>query len=200
MSSIPITRIAVSPEKAEAIRAAVRATERTPWGGRLARPNDAEALHAFFSDPAVHAPIYSLPRPLTVPSVADFIEDHLDQRARGEGLLFVTEDKASSVAAYSDYQIWPDWAAGELGGGMRADRQGRGQGGAGAAASFAWMFDTLGLELICATAALDNIRTAKMLDHQGFRRMGEVTSTRPDGTTRASRVWEITAEEWRAWR
>jgi RimJ/RimL family protein N-acetyltransferase len=63
--------------------------------------------------------------------------------------------------------------------------------------SFAWMFDALSLELIVETAALDNIRTAKLLDHLGFVRKGEITSTRPDGTTRASLVWEITKEEWR---
>ena len=29
---------------------------------------------------------------------------------------------------------------------------------------FDWLFDVLGLELICETAALDNIRTARLLD------------------------------------
>jgi len=35
-----------------------------------------------------------------------------------------------------------------------------------------------------------------MLDGMGFARMGQVTSTRPDGTTRASLVWEMTRADW----
>ena len=58
------------------------------------------------------------------------------------------------------------------------------------------MFTHLGLDLICETAAPDNIRTAQLLDHLGFRRMGEIVSQRPDGTTRPSLVWEMRREEW----
>ena len=60
------------------------------------------------------------------------------------------------------------------------------------------MFDVLGLELICSTAALDNVRTARMLDGLGFTRMGEVESTRPDGSVRRSLVWEMSRAEWDA--
>jgi hypothetical protein len=60
------------------------------------------------------------------------------------------------------------------------------------------MFEALGLDLLCETAALDNVPTQRMLDGLGFRRMGETLSTRPDGTTRASLVWEMTRAEWAA--
>ena len=66
----------------------------------------------------------------------------------------------------------------------------------GAAESFGWMFEALGLGLICETAALDNVATQRLLDGLGFRRMGEVTSLRSDGTSRASLVWEMTRSEW----
>lgn len=56
--------------------------------------------------------------------------------------------------------------------------------------------DVLGLDLICETAALDNHRTARLLDGIGFERMGETLSKRDDGTTRASLVWKISKEQW----
>ena len=194
MAGIPITRRVVPADRAEGIRKRVRGTTGLPTGdvpSRLAMPEDAAALFAFLSDPAVHAPIYSLPQPLTEDSVARFIADHLAERQRGEGLLFVRPDEAGAFMGYSDIQVWPQWAAGELGGALRADRQSQGAGAAGAKASFQWMFDALDLDLICETAALDNVRTARLLDHLGFTRMGQVESVRPDGTKRASLVWEL---------
>ena len=194
---LPLTRNAVSPGTAEAIRAAVRAATQM-GGSRLARLEDALGLFALLSDPLVHAPIYTLPRPLTEASVAAFIAMHLEERAAGEGLLFVREGEDGQVMGYSDVQVWPDWGAGELGGALHPSLHGKGAGGRGAAASFAWMFEALGLDLLCETAALDNVPTQRMLDGLGFRRMGETLSTRPDGTTRASLVWEMTRAEWAA--
>lgn len=194
---LPLTRKAAAPEQALAIRASVRAA--TQMGdSRLARLDDAAGLLALLSDPLVHAPIYTLPRPLTEASVEAFIRTHLAERAAGEGLLFVREDAAGQVMGYSDVQVWPDWAAGELGGALHPSLHGKGAGGRGAAASFAWMFDSLGLDLLCETAALTNVATQRMLDGLHFRRMGEIVSTRPDGTTRASLVWEMTRAEWAA--
>jgi RimJ/RimL family protein N-acetyltransferase len=194
---LPLTRNAVSPGTAAAIRAAVRAAAQM-GESRLARPEDAGGLFALLSDPLVHAPIYTLPRPLTEASVAAFIAMHLEERAAGEGLLFVREGEDGQVMGYSDVQVWPDWGAGELGGALHPSLHGKGAGGRGAAASFAWMFEALGLDLLCETAALDNVPTQRMLDGLGFRRMGETLSTRPDGTTRASLVWEMTRAEWAA--
>ncbi len=194
---LPITRNAASPETAAAIRAAVRGAVRM-GESRLAQPGDAAGLFALLSDPLVHAPIYSLPRPLTEASVAAFIDRHLAERAAGEGLLFVREGEGGQVMGYSDVQVWPDWGAGELGGALHPSLHGQGAGGRGAAASFAWMFEALGLGLLCETAALTNVATQRLLDGLGFRRMGETMSTRPDGTTRASLVWEMTRAEWAA--
>lgn len=194
---LPLTRNAVSPGTAEAIRAAVRAAVQM-GESRLAHLEDAGGLFALLSDTLVHAPIYSLPRPLTEASVAAFIAVHLEERAAGEGLLFVREGEDGQVMGYSDVQVWPDWGAGELGGALHPSLHGKGAGGRGAAASFAWMFEALGLDLLCETAALDNVPTQRMLDGLGFRRMGETLSTRPDGTTRASLVWEMTRAEWAA--
>jgi RimJ/RimL family protein N-acetyltransferase len=194
---LPLTRTPAAPEMAQTIRAAVRAA--TQMGeSRLARVEDAGGLFALLSDPLVHAPIYTLPRPLTEASVAAFIGMHLEERAAGEGLLFVREGEAGQVMGYSDVQVWPDWGAGELGGALHPSLHGKGAGGRGAAASFAWMFEALGLDLLCETAALDNVPTQRLLDGLGFRRMGETLSTRPDGTTRASLVWEMTRAEWAA--
>lgn len=193
--SLPLTRNAAAPETAEAIRAAVRAAVQM-GDSRLARAEDAAALYALLSDPLVFAPIYTLPRPMTEESVAAFIEMHMAERQAGMGLLFVREGEGGQIMGYSDVQVWPEWAAGELGGALHPSLQGRGSGGRGAAISFAWMFETLKLDLLCETAALNNTPTQRLLDGLGFRRMGEVTSVRPDGSTRASLVWEMTRAEW----
>ena len=200
MTSIPITRTPVPEAKAAAIRAAVAgATSLGPDSGasRLATIDDAAAFHEFLSDPQIHAPIYTLPRPLTVDSVRAFIAGHQREREQGTGLLFLTIDELGRISGYSDLCIWPEWAAGELGGALHPDRQGQRRGVEGARQSFGWMFESLGLELICETASLDNHRTAHLLDGLGFRRMGEITSQRADGTTRPSLVWEMTRAEWR---
>jgi RimJ/RimL family protein N-acetyltransferase len=194
---LPLTRIAASPGEAEAIRAAV-SVQTVMGDSRLAELGDAPGLFALLSDPLVHAPIYTLPRPLTEASVEAFIAGHLEERAAGEGLLFVRAGEGGQVMGYSDVQVWPQWRAGELGGALHPSLHGKGAGGRGAAASFAWMFEALGLDLICETAALTNVPTQRMLDGLGFRRMGETLSTRPDGTTRASLVWEVTRAEWAA--
>ncbi len=198
-SDIPITRELVSSERSKLIRRAVQGTTAMPSatdGSRLAQPSDAEAFLEFLQDPAIHAPIYTLPRPLTLSSLEDFISDHLEQRERGEGLLFLNFDEAGCLTGYTDLIIWPGWAAGELGGAVHPDLQGQRRGVEGAKTGFNWMFEVLQLDLICETAAPDNIRSARLLDGLGFTRKGEVTSHRPDGGTRASLVWEISRKDW----
>lgn len=197
--SIPVTRIEVPMSRINAIRDAVRGVTHLgegPDASRLAGASDAPALLAFLSDPAVHAPIYTLPRPLTKASVEAFITDHLDQQAKGEGLLFVREDGEGGIVGYSDIQVWPHWAAGELGGALHPSLHNQGRGTAGAGMSFSWMFRVLHLDVICETASPENVPTHRLLDGLGFERKGEVTSTRTDGTTRASLVWEITRADW----
>ncbi|MGC6498610.1 MAG: GNAT family N-acetyltransferase [Henriciella sp.] len=197
--SIPLTRHAVSDEVARRIRDAVRMAEALPGAGggsRAVRAQDGDALTHFFEDPAIHLPIYSIPRPVTAETVRHFIQAHIEEKGRGEGGLFLSFFDDGRVAGYSDIQIWPHWAAGELGGALHPERQSQGHGVLGAARSFDWMFQVLGLELICETASRENIRTAKLLDALGFALMGEVISYRPDGSSRPSRVWEINRETW----
>ena len=198
-TDIPITRHPVTKQKAAAIRAAVSAattiiTENAL--SRLATMEDAAIFHEFLSDPHIHTPIYTLPRPLTIEAVRTFIANHRKQREQGSGLLFLNFDDRGEIGGYSDICVWPEWAAGELGGAVHPDRQGQRRGIAGARLSFDWMFAYLGLDLICETASLDNHRTAHLLDGRGFRRMGEILSHRDDGTTRPSLVWEISRAEW----
>lgn len=202
MTAIPITRSSIAPERQQLIRQSVRSAAAIMTeadNSRLAQVDDAHIFHAFLSDPDIHAPIYTLPRPLTVDAVRAFIAVHLAQRERGEGLLFLNFDASGAISGYVDIVIWPQWAAGELGGAVGKARQGQRRGIEGARRGFDWMFDVLGLDLICETAALDNIRTAKLLDGLGFRRRGEILSEREDGTTRPSLVWEVTRSEWDAY-
>lgn len=199
MADIPFTRNRTSPEQEEAIRAAVRAVEALPSSGaysRLAEPGDAEDFRAFLDDPHVAGWIYSLPRPLTVESVENYIRERRAARERGEGLLFLSCDEDGGISGYSDIQVWPQWAAGEIAGAIRPDRQNRGQGGAGMIASLTWMFEALHLDLICNTTARDNVRIQSLFEKTGFAYKGDTESLRPDGTTRVSQVWEVTRDAW----
>ncbi len=199
MGDLPLTRITLSPARQNAIREAVRKAkgigfEQAP--SRVASLDDADAFYEFLSDPSIHAPIYNLPRPLIVESVRGMIARNVQAQVAGEGLLFLRFDADGGVIGYSEFEIWPEWGAGDLGGALRQDQQGHRAGVNGAKRSFDWMFDELGLELIVATGALDNVRTARMLDGLGLSRKGEITSTRADGSTRQSRVWEVTRGDW----
>ena len=201
MSDLPLTRHRLSDARQDEIRAAVRQAEGIPFEdapSRLATEADAAALFGFLSDPAIHSPIYNLPSPLTEASVRAFIARKLEARESGTGLLFLRIDEQGEIMGYSELDIWPEWGAGDLGGALRRDQQGQRAGVRGAARTFSWMFDTLRLELIVATAALDNVRTARMLDGLGFERKGEIVSQRPDGGTRPSRVWEVDRRTWQA--
>lgn len=196
MAELPLTQSAADEAKQARIRAAVRATEAIPALARIALPEDVGALTEFLADPAVSAPIYTLPKPINRGTVAAFVDRHLAERDRGEGLLLVSVDENGAVNAYHDIQVWPQWSACELGGAIRPDRQGAGLGGAGAAAAFAWLFDVIGVDLVCETAALDNARTARLLERIGFTCKGRIESRLPGGGTRPSRYWELTKADW----
>ena len=199
MSAPPKTVLHASAAEAAAIRRAVRDADPATLGaGRThAEMEHVPGLVALLSDPAVSDWIYDLPKPATVESVGRWVAEGQAQRRAGEGLLLVTLDGAGEVAGYSHIAVWPDRSAAELAGAIRADLQGRGQGGAGMARTFGWIFETLGVRLMCLTAALDNIRSQKGIDAAGFRRMGEREVVRPDGSIRRSVYWEMTRDEWR---
>jgi RimJ/RimL family protein N-acetyltransferase len=200
VSAPPKTVLTVTAEEEAAIRAAVRGVDAAALGpGRtVAAPGDAAALAFLLADPAVSGPIYDIPRPITRRRMADWIERSLEEKQAGTGLLLLTLGPAGEVAGYSKITVWPDRSAAELAGAVRADRQGSGRGAAGAGQMFGWIFETLRVRLIGLTAALDNVRSAKLIDASGFQRMGERDAIRPDGTVRRSIYWEMTREAWRA--
>ena len=201
MGALPWTRNEAGPLREDAIRSAVRgaaALPSTAATSRLAAPDDAAKLKELFAFPEVNRWIYSLPRPLTEASVLAYIEEIDAARLRGEGLLSLNFDEAGQLSGFSELRVWPQWAAGELAGGMRPDLQSRGQGGAGMATTFTWMFEALDLDLICNTTAPDNVRIQKLFERTGFVYRGDMESRRPDGSTRASQVWEVMREDWMA--
>lgn len=200
MSDPPVTVIrAPSGEEAD-IRRRVREVDPASLGPDrvIAVPGHAASLARMLADPRVSDPIYDLPRPITEASVQAWIEATADQQARGEAILILSLDEDGEVAGYSRFSVWPDRSSAEIAGATRADRQNRGQGTTGAARSFGWMFEVLGVRLVGLTAALDNVRSARVIEAAGFRPMGERDSRRPDGTLRRSLYWEMTVEEWRS--
>ena len=192
MSAPPKTVLTATPEEEAAIRAAVRVAA----GHMVAGAEHVEGLLDLLSDPRVSDPIYDLPRPFTRETVAKWVADSEALRQEGRCVLAVNLDEDGRVAGYSRYTVWPERSSAELAGARRADLQNTGGGRMGVARSIAWMFETLGVRLIGLTAALDNVRSAKSIEAAGFRRMGEVESMRPDGTTRRSLYWELAREEW----
>ena len=200
MSAPPKTVLSATPEEERAIREAVRTADATTLGpGRVvASPSHAAGVLDLFSDPAVSDPIYDLPRPFKLTSVNNWIAAAARQRETGDAILILTVTPDGTVMGYSKISVWPDRASAELGGAIRATLQNSGAGGSGAAHTIGWIFTTLKVRLIGLTAALDNVRSAKLIDRIGFRRMGERESTRPDGTKRRSLYWEMTVAEWSA--
>lgn len=200
MSAPPKTRLIVDETEAHAIRHAVAHANVRLLGAQYAIADDAhvDPLVSLLADPRVSDPIYDLPRPITRANIRRWVADARLAQARGEAILCVMLDAAGAATGYSYFTIWPQFSAAEIGGAHRADGQSKGLGGAGALRSFGWMFEHLGVRLICLTAARDNVRSARLITHAGFRAMGERVSTRPDGSTRESLYWEMTREEWRA--
>ena len=199
MDGLPFTRNRTSPPREEAIRSLVRSARTLPSSGasnRVAGLEDAPALFEFLEHPDVNQWIYSLPRPLTFKSVEEFILSCEAGKARGEAHLSLNFDEAGRLSGYTELHVWPKWAAGEVAGAMRPDLQNKGQGGAGMAALFSWMFDELDLDLICNTTALNNVRIQALFQKTGFTHVGNVESPRPDGSFRPSQVWEITRDAW----
>jgi RimJ/RimL family protein N-acetyltransferase len=199
MSAPPKTVLHAADTEAGAIRRAVRTADVGMLGpGRVrADLSHVAGLVALLDDPRVSDPIYDLPTPIGKDSVTRWVAEAQAQALAGEGLLILTLDDRGEVSGYSKITVWPDRASGELAGAMRADAQNHGQGGQGAAHTFGWMFETLGVRLIGLTAALDNVRSAKLIEAAGFVPMGEREAKRPDGSVRVSRYWELTRDEWR---
>jgi len=198
MSDPPVTVIRAPPGEEADIRRRVREVDPTSLGSDrvIAVPGHAASLARMLADPRVSDPIYDLPRPLTLQNVAAWIAESAELRERGEALLVLTMTAEGQATGYSRITVWPDRSSAELAGAIRAGLQNTGSGGAGAAHTMGWIFETLRVRLICLTAALDNVRSTRLIDRIGFRRMGERDGIRPDGTVRRSHYWELTRDEW----
>ena len=167
-------------------------------GARVARPEDAAALAGLLAHETIGPRIYTMPNPINAETMAPFINDHLLQRARGDGILFVSFNGQGEATAYFDVELWPQWSIAKFGGAVKAERQGRGFGGACGLAAVEWCFDQLGVARICETTARDNDRSIRLLSRLGFIQHGEVVAIKPDGSTRPSLYWELEREAWDA--
>jgi hypothetical protein len=104
-----MTRALASGEEARRLREFVRCAELMKGriaGARVARPEDAEELAQFLSHETIGPRIYTMPDPINACTMRAFIDDHLLQRARGEGILFVSFNSAGQATAYFDVELW----------------------------------------------------------------------------------------------
>jgi RimJ/RimL family protein N-acetyltransferase len=62
-----------------------------------------------------------------------------------------------------------------------------------------YWFDTLGFPVLRVSKAVSNIASRRISEKQGMRKVGEIEKDYVSGRL-PSEVWEITAEEWRAWK
>ena len=199
MADIPKTRTCAPDTEAERLRPFVRKAEFMNGriaGARGACREDAAALAGLLAHESIGPRIYTMPSPINAQTMGDFIDDHLMQRARGDGILFASFNGAGEATAYFDVELWPQWSIAKFGGAVKAERQGRGFGGACGLAAVEWCFDQLGVARICETTARDNDRSIRLLSRLGFVQMGEVTAVKPDGSTRPSLYWELEREAW----
>lgn len=198
MSAPPKTVLETTPQERQAIRAAVRSADISKINPAcvLGTETHADALVELLSDPRVSGPIYDLPQPINIETISEWVRDAQVKHDRGECILTVTPDKCGRLITYSRFTIWPERSAAEIAGAYRADAQSNGLGKSGAAISFDWMFAELGVRLICVTAALDNMRSARVIEAAGFSALGERKGVRPDRSVRRSLYWELTREEW----
>jgi RimJ/RimL family protein N-acetyltransferase len=175
ISAPPKTVLQASPQEETTIRAAVRAADLTLLGASSVVASDAHVagLVDLLSDPVVSGPIYDLPRPITPETVGAWADEARRLQGSGDAVLVVTLDEDGGVAGYSRFTVWPERATAEIAGARRADQQNSGGGASGAARSFNWMFETLGVRLIGVTAALDYPRSARVIEAAGFAPMGE---------------------------
>lgn len=190
----PKTKLKISNAEAEAIRTKVRQVhtlEGVFGQSRLATTDDAPAILELLKDERVSGDVYTLPRPFSLDSVRAWIEDHQKQAKAGTGLLMVAFDDKGQAVTITDFQFWPEYAACEFGGVIAAHLQSQHMGTKGIRQLCDWVFTELGVRLLIMTASQQNIRTHKLLDGLGFKRMGEVDSIRPDGTVRQSLYWEL---------
>jgi RimJ/RimL family protein N-acetyltransferase len=199
LADIPKTRIAAPAGEARRLRDFIRQAETMNGriaGARVARRGDAAALAGLLAHESIGPRIYTMPSPINAETMTGFIDQHLAERERGDGILFVSFNALGEATAYFDVQVWPDWSIAKFGGAVKPERQGRGFGGACGLAAVEWCFDQLGVARICETTARDNDRSIRLLSRLGFVQMGEVISVKPDGTTRPSIYWEMSRDDW----
>ncbi len=193
----PKTKLNISKEEAQRIRARVRAVQTISGDlgvSRRAVQADAPGLLKLLSDARVSGDVYTLPRPFSLNSISAWIRDHTQQAKDGRGLLMVTEDERGQIITLTDFQFWPEYSACEFGGVIAAHLQSQSVGTKGMAHLCDWVFKQLGIRLLVMTTSPQNIRSHKLLRGLNFTQMGEMDSVRPDGSVRKSLYWELLRE------
>ncbi|MBL4854745.1 MAG: GNAT family N-acetyltransferase [Robiginitomaculum sp.] len=160
----PKTKLQTSPEEAGRIRRAVQNVRKIDGGNgssRLVEPRHAGEILELLKDERVSGDVYTLPRPFSITSITDWIEDHQAQARAGTGLLLYARHEDGKIMSITDFQFWPKWSACEFGGVIAHTHQNQSLGTVGVKAMCDFAFETIGVQLIALTTSLDNVRSQK---------------------------------------
>jgi ribosomal-protein-alanine N-acetyltransferase len=166
---------------------------------RALRPDDAAALCAYLSDPAVTERT-SYPD-VTLPLAEAMVERARSRWAAGElgkwGLALSESDALVGTCGFNEWSPTHRWA--ELGFDLARAQWGRGLMRAAASAVLDWAFDEGHIDRAQAFVRVDNARSTRLLEALGFAREGRLRSFRVcRGQAHDFYVYGLLRAEWRA--
>ena len=163
------------------------------------RADDADAVFALFSDPAVMR-YWSRP-PMSMRAeaegrIAEFVEDFDARKALQWVIATRAHDEA--IGTCTLFRFEPRHRRAEIGYALRSDHWGRGLASEAAALAIDWAFRALALQRVGAAVDPENIPSRNLLQRLGFAR-APVT---PDGQAQgnginANHVFALRADDWR---
>jgi ribosomal-protein-alanine N-acetyltransferase len=158
-------------------------------------PEDWEAVHAYMSQPEVHA--YLPEWPVTPEQAQAFVRVHPVEGARVHALVLRPDDQ---VIGHMAFHPWFGSRTFEIGWAVDPAHQGRGYATEAGLGLLAHGFEVLGLHRIVATCQPQNVASVRVMEKLGMRREAHFRECMlaPDGTWWDEYFFALLEEEWPA--
>jgi ribosomal-protein-alanine N-acetyltransferase len=163
------------------------------------RPDDADAVFALFSDPAVMR-YWSRP-PMTARAeaegrIAEITEDFDARKALQWAITMRADDEV--IGTCTLFRFEPRHRRAEIGYALRSDHWDRGLGAEAAALALDWGFRTLGLHRVEADIDPRNAASRRLLERLGFTSEGLLRERYfVGGVTSDTELFGLLAQDWR---